>query len=576
MVRLLRSTLVLACFLATSYLAAATVEIIAPKDYQVIQRQTRVRGVIHLEGKLTGVEGDIQFRITGKPLEGSLPNDWQTAAVDSQKQLFHADVAVPAGGWYRLEVRAVKNGEPLAQAAVQHVGVGEVFVVAGQSNSANYGESRQKPTSDRVTSFDGTRWVIANDPQLGTNGEGGSFIPAFGDAMVKKYGVPVGVTCLGAGGTSVRQWLPKGDEIAAPPTTSASVAEVSPKKWVCTGGLYERIKNRICQFGPQGFRAVLWHQGESDSHQREGCNITPEQYRQYLARLIQSTREAAGWKVPWLVAQVSYHTPADEGMPELRAAQQSLVTDGIALAGPNTDELKSEYREAAGQGVHFNARGLQRHGELWAEFTARWLDRLFASEHWESDIRRFEAADRANPPPPNAVLFVGSSGIVLWKTLAQDFPEYKVINRGFGGSQIADSVFYADRIITPYKPRFIVFRAGTNDIAAGKSPEQVFEDFKAFVTTVQTRLPKTKIVFLALNPSPLRWGNFAKESKANEFIKAYVAAGKNLAFVDIAAPMLGTDGKLRAELYAADKLHNSPEGYKLWVQLVRPHLAEGK
>ncbi len=573
---LLRSTLFLAFFLATNYLSASTVEITAPTDYRVSQRQTRVRGAIRIEGKIDGAEGDVQFRITGKPLEGSLPGDWQSAGVDQQKHLFHADVSVPAGGWYRLEVRVVKNGETLGQASVEHVGVGEVFIVAGQSNSANHGEQRQKPTSDRVVSFDGSKWRIANDPQPGASGDAGSFIPAFGDAMAKKYNVPIGLACAGAGGTSVREWLPKGDAVAAPPTTGANVTETGPNAWACTGGLFERLKGRICQFGPSGFRAVLWHQGESDAHQPAGRNITPDQYRQYLTRVIQSTREAAGWKVPWFVAQVSYHTPADQGMPELRAAQQSLVADGIALAGPNTDELKSEYREAGGQGVHFNARGLQRHGELWAESVGRWLDRLLASEHWEADIRRFEAADRANPPPQNAVLFIGSSGIVLWKTLAQDFPEYKVINRGFGGSQIADSTFYADRIVFPYKPRLIVLRAGTNDIAAGKSPEQVFEDFKAFVATVRARLPQTRIVFMSLNPSIARWGNFAKESKANELIKAFIAADKNLTYIDTVGPMLGTDGKPRPELYASDKLHNSPEGYKLWAQLVHPHLAEGK
>jgi len=551
-------------------------EVSSPKDYQVFQRRTRTQGVIRLEGKLTGAEGDVQFRMTGKSMAERLPGNWEKANVDLQKQSFHAEAPVPAGGWYRLEVRAVKDGRTLTEAAVDHFGVGEVFVIAGQSNSANHGEQRQKPTSDRVVSFDGSNWKIANDPQPVASGEGGSFLPAFGDAMVKKYGVPIGITSLGAGGTSVREWLPKGDAVAAPPTTGANVAAVGPKQWVCTGGLYERIKGRICQFAPYGFRAVLWHQGESDAHQREGCNITPDQYRQYLTRLIESTRAAAGWRVPWLVAQVSYHTPADQGMPELRAAQQSLVADGIALAGPNTDELKSEYREAGGQGVHFNARGLQRHGELWAEFTGRWLDRLFASEQWEGNIRQFEAMDRENPPPKNAVLFVGSSSIVLWKTLAQDFPEYQTINRGFGGSQIADSVFFADRIILPYKPRVIVFRAGTNDIAAGKSPEQVFEDFKAFVMTVRARLPETRIVFLALNPTIARWNNFVKESRANELIKNYIAAGNNLVYIDTVTPALGTDGKPRPELYALDKLHNSSACYKLWVQLVRPHLAEGK
>jgi lysophospholipase L1-like esterase len=194
------------------------------------------------------------------------------------------------------------------------------------------------------------------------------------------------------------------------------------------------------------------------------------------------------------------------------------------------------------------------------------------SERWEADIQRFEAADRTNPPPQNAVLFIGSSGIALWKTLAEDFPECKVINRGFGGSQIADSAYYADRIVIPYKPRLIVLRAGTNDIAAGKTPEQVCADFQAFVAAVRGKLPETRIAFMSLNPSIARWANFPKETQANTLIKACIASDKSLDYIDVVGAMLGPDGKPRRELYAQDRLHNSAEGYKLWASLVRPHL----
>jgi lysophospholipase L1-like esterase len=195
-----------------------------------------------------------------------------------------------------------------------------------------------------------------------------------------------------------------------------------------------------------------------------------------------------------------------------------------------------------------------------------------AGGQWESDIQRFEAADKTNHPPKNAVLFIGSSGIALWKTLAADFPRHQVINRGFGGSHIADSVQYADRIVVPYAPKLIVLRAGTNDIAAGKTPEQIAADFQAFVATVRAKLPETRIAFMSLNPSPARWENFAKESQANALIKACIARGENLDYIDVVAAMLGPDGKPRPELYAPDRLHNSPAGYRLWTALVEPHL----
>ena len=135
------------------------------------------------------------------------------------------------------------------------------------------------------------------------------------------------------------------------------------------------------------------------------------------------------------------------------------------------------------------------------------------SRQWEPAIQAFEAADRANPPPQGAILFVGSSTIGMWKTLAEDFPEYKVLNRGFGGSQIADCTEYADRIVIAHKPRLIVLRAGGNDIAAGKTPEQVRDDFQAFVAKVRAKLPKVRIAYMTINATPSRWTNAEREKK---------------------------------------------------------------
>jgi hypothetical protein len=140
---------------------------------------------------------------------------------------------------------------------------------------------------------------------------------------------------------------------------------------------------------------------------------------------------------------------------------------------------------------------------------------------WEAEIKAFEAADKTNPPPPNAVLFVGSSTIRLWKTLAQDFSEFKVINRGFGGSQIEDSTAFTSRIVIPYRPETIVLYAGDNDIAGGKSPEEVIADFKGFVQRVRAALPRTRVIFLSIKPSPSRWHLADKIRTANQGIEGF-------------------------------------------------------
>ncbi len=192
-------------------------------------------------------------------------------------------------------------------------------------------------------------------------------------------------------------------------------------------------------------------------------------------------------------------------------------------------------------------------------------------QRWEPQIRAFEQQDRADPPAPGGVLFVGSSSIVRWP-LGQSFPELPVVKRGFGGSQVADSLYFAERIILPYKPRVVVVYAGDNDIAAGKTPEQVRADYRALTKKVLDALPRTRIVYISIKPSLKRWHLFEKMQEANRLIEQDCAGDERLVYLDIAGPMLGPDGKPRAELLAADQLHLSEKGYALWTRLLRPCL----
>ncbi len=191
---------------------------------------------------------------------------------------------------------------------------------------------------------------------------------------------------------------------------------------------------------------------------------------------------------------------------------------------------------------------------------------------WEKEISAFEQSDRTNPPPKNALLFIGSSTIRLWKTLAEDFPQHRIINRGFGGSEIVDATHFAERIIFPYQPRMVFLRAGGNDLWAGKSPEQVFANFKEFVATVHAKLPETEVVFISLSPSIARWHQADKEKAVNAFVQDYAKHSARAKFIDAWSIPLDADGQPRPELFLADKLHFSAAGYKLLVDRVRPFL----
>ncbi|WP_051938525.1 SGNH/GDSL hydrolase family protein [Luteibacter sp. 9135] len=193
---------------------------------------------------------------------------------------------------------------------------------------------------------------------------------------------------------------------------------------------------------------------------------------------------------------------------------------------------------------------------------------------WESDIQAFEANDRANPPPAHAVLFIGSSSIRFWKSLASDFPNYRVINRGFGGSDMDDATAFADRIVAPYKPAAIVVYAGDNDLQNGDTPEQVRDDFAAFVTKVRQGQPDVPIAFISIKPSLARVALLPSINAANKLISAWAMAQKNVAFLDVAPAMVDAQGQPKPDLFIGDGLHMNPKGYALWVAQVRPWLAD--
>jgi acetyl esterase/lipase/lysophospholipase L1-like esterase len=214
--------------------------------------------------------------------------------------------------------------------------------------------------------------------------------------------------------------------------------------------------------------------------------------------------------------------------------------------------------------------------EEWLRFNQWIAPEIHDFARWEKEISGMETADQTNALPQNAVLFLGSSTIRLWKTLAQDFPDTPIINHGFGGSEIADSTHFAERLVFPQAPRQIIFRSGGNDLHNGKTPEQVCADFQAFVAKVHARLPETEIVFLSWNHSPSRWSSAAREQALNQLIADFAKTQPRVTYLDVSAVSLDTNGQPRPELFVADRLHFNADGYKRLAESVRPVIGRRK
>jgi lysophospholipase L1-like esterase len=190
---------------------------------------------------------------------------------------------------------------------------------------------------------------------------------------------------------------------------------------------------------------------------------------------------------------------------------------------------------------------------------------------WESAIQKFEDEDKTTPPVKGGIVFIGASSIVRWN-LAESFPDLKPVNRGFGGSEMADSARYAARAVVPKAPRIVVLYPGENDLARGTTPETVGSGFVTFYETIHTALPATRIVAIGLKPTPARWHLTDQMHHANKLIRSHCEAHTGCVYVDVWPAMLGADGKPKPEHFIADGQHMTPEGYKVWTALVRPHL----
>lgn len=191
-----------------------------------------------------------------------------------------------------------------------------------------------------------------------------------------------------------------------------------------------------------------------------------------------------------------------------------------------------------------------------------------APGRFDDEIRKFELLDQRQPPPARPILFTGSSSVRMWPRLEADFPGYTVLNRGFGGSTMAEQLHYFDRVVKRYRPRMIVIYQGDNDLSRGMSPAEVAEDFVAFFDRVDTELPGTPVVLLAVKPSPDRRALLDAQRELNRRLEAFARHRKGVHYVDTFTPMLNRDGEPDPAWFKSDQLHLNDAGYALWAPRV--------
>jgi hypothetical protein len=318
------------------------VELESPDSHQIVQRQLNNMGTFPINGKIH-FECDLiearLIRIDTNQQPISEPSEW-TVIADSYKpsgSSFYGSI-IAETGWYEMEIRFSFQGVTAEVENISPIGIGEVFIIAGQSNSANHGDTLLTPQDSRVSSWGPDNWQIGADPQPIATGSGGSPWPALGDNVVQQYDVPVGMISVGWGGTTVAQWLPDASD-----------------------DLFSRIKLALDEVGPNGARALLWHQGESDL----ASDTSTEDYTVRLSEIITASRIEAGWELPWVVARASFlpNYEASE-MEIIISAQQAVIdSDPLTFEGPFTDDLiGDQWRYDT---VHFNEAGLREHADRW-------------------------------------------------------------------------------------------------------------------------------------------------------------------------------------------------------------------
>jgi lysophospholipase L1-like esterase len=191
-----------------------------------------------------------------------------------------------------------------------------------------------------------------------------------------------------------------------------------------------------------------------------------------------------------------------------------------------------------------------------------------------SEIQQFKKEDSIHFPPKHAILFLGSSSFRKWQDVQKYFPDYTIINRGFGGSTIPDAIHYLNEIVFPYEPKQVLIYEGDNDLASSDkiTADSVLNRFEKLFSLIRKHLPNTSIAFVSIKPSPSREKLMPQMQDANSMIKDFLSHQKNAAFIDVYHAMLNKDGTPDKSLFIGDELHMNDKGYHIWQRIIKPYL----
>lgn len=356
-------TLIGICILVGVGNAVGEIRIKYPADRAVFQRDKNNNATIYISGTYTRIIDRVEAKLS--PINGGKTVEWNTIQVNVQGGSYAGSLQAE-GGWYRLEVRGWKGDQLIDQRQIDRVGVGEVFIVAGQSNAQgylDYGSPRAE--DDRVSCIDYNN--VNNDnqtlpyPQFSHLESGSSISPRgisswswgrMGDILASRYGVPILFYNVGWYGSAARNWRESMDG-----SITRSIYDWNAL-FLPGGSPYSNLKQVLKNYVPiTGVRAVLWLQGEADNE----ANTSADSYFNDMKAVIETSRNDAGKNISWMVSLTSYI--ANNFDNQVIEGQKKVINEVFnVFTGPNTDEVQVPRID----GAHFQGDGLSQLAIAWA------------------------------------------------------------------------------------------------------------------------------------------------------------------------------------------------------------------